>query len=72
MALKTVKAASEDVMQRFAREAQTHGRLQHENIVTAIDSIRTPQGQSFLVMEYVEELTLGELDIRSEFIFWNR
>lgn len=61
VALKTLKSKELDVMARFAREMQTLAKLKHRNIVDAIDCIETPDGQSFLVMEYVEGITLLDL-----------
>lgn len=61
VALKTLKANDPQVMERFYREVQTLSRLRHPNIVEAIDAVRTETGQTFLVMEYVDGLTLEAL-----------
>ena len=56
VALKLVRsaAASDVVQQRFLRERQILGRLQHPNIATVFDGGTTEEGQPYLVMEYVE------------------
>jgi len=45
---------------RFRREMQALGRLDHPNIVRALDA-REVEGTRFLVMEYVDGLDLSEL-----------
>jgi predicted Ser/Thr protein kinase len=45
---------------RFEREAQVMARLAHENIVRVVD-IDSHEGVRFIVMEYVEGTSLGEL-----------
>lgn len=46
---------------RFSREARNASRIQHPNVATVFDFGRTPDGQVYLVMEYVEGRTLGSL-----------
>lgn len=60
VALKTLRTQDPLIMERFAREIRTLALLKHPNIVEAIDCLQTPSGQTFLVMEYVEGLTLEE------------
>lgn len=60
VALKTLRTQDPVVMERFAREIRTLASLKHPNIVEAIDCLQAPSGQTFLVMEYVEGLTLEE------------
>jgi|GEM_PF-1094516 len=48
---------------RFEREMEALGRLNHPNIVQAFDA-REIQGIHFLVMEYIQGLTLSELAAR--------
>lgn len=43
---------------RFLREARAVNRIQHENIIEITDFGETPEGQAFLVMEYVPGETL--------------
>jgi serine/threonine-protein kinase len=66
-ALKTIRvdpdAAPQEVIelkQRFYREAQTAGKLSHPNIVTIYD-VDEQEGISFIVMEYVKGITLGDI-----------
>ena len=56
VALKLVRggAASDVIQQRFQRERQILGRLQHPNIAAIFDGGTTDEGQPYLVMEYVE------------------
>lgn len=44
---------------RFAREARTHARIQHPNLVPVYDYSVTPS-QPYLVMEYISGQTLSE------------
>jgi serine/threonine protein kinase len=53
-------AAEPGVLERFLREAQAAAALDHPNIVRAYD-FRSEGGLHFLVMEYVEGLSLQEL-----------
>lgn len=45
---------------RFEREARAAGRLVHPNIVRVLDCGSLPEGLPFLVMEYVEGITLRQ------------
>src|SRR5215471_2128928 len=45
---------SRQLMQRFLLERQILARLQHPNVAALLDAGATPQGQHYLVMEYVE------------------
>ncbi len=47
-------------VKRFHREMRAHGRLRHPNVVTATDG-GEENGQSYLVMEYVDGLDLGTI-----------
>jgi tRNA A-37 threonylcarbamoyl transferase component Bud32 len=52
--------ATESSVQRFYREARAAGAMEHPNVVRAYDIDREGQW-IFLVMEYIDGLTLGEL-----------
>ncbi|MFQ5748778.1 MAG: tetratricopeptide repeat protein [Planctomycetota bacterium] len=49
---------SGEVRQRFLTERQTLASLNHPNIASLLDGGTTPDGQPFLVMEFVEGLPL--------------
>ena len=64
VAIKTIHALevlpdgeAEEVRQRFTREAQAAGRLQHPGIVTIFD-VGEQGGTYFIAMEYIEGFTL--------------
>lgn len=63
VALKTLKTRDVNVMRRFQREMQTHGKLNHRNIVDAIDCFEFNE-QSFLVMDLVNGISLMDLITR--------
>jgi serine/threonine-protein kinase len=48
-------------VERFFNEARAVGRIQHECIVKVIDLDRMPDGTPFIMMEYVDGVTLAEL-----------
>jgi len=54
-------AASEAVVERFAREAQAGARIQSEHVARVMDAGSTEGGAPFLVMEYLEGCDLEEL-----------
>lgn len=67
VALKTITHSSnlpeeqkKEYAQRFFREAQAAGSLQHPNIVTTYD-MGDDDGTPFIAMEYVEGKSLGKL-----------
>lgn len=53
--------SDEGLTARFLREAKTAVKLRHPNIAEVIDYDVTSQGTAFIVMEYIEGLTLGEV-----------
>jgi eukaryotic-like serine/threonine-protein kinase len=65
VAVKTLRERDPAIMERFFREVQTLSKLKHKNIVEALDCVRTDAHHTFLVMEYLEGVTLESL-IRSE------
>lgn len=54
----------EKKIRRFQQEARTTSRLNHPSIATLYDFGVSPQGQPFLVMEYLEGRSLEELVTR--------
>ncbi len=63
VALKVIArevAGDSTFIERFEREAKTLAKLSHPNIVTIYDFGRTPDGQAYLIMEYVDGINLRE------------
>ncbi|MGA2631437.1 MAG: protein kinase [Terriglobia bacterium] len=54
-------AEMEQYKQRFYREAQTAGQMSHPGIVTIYDVNEDEYGQPYLVMEFIEGMTLDKL-----------
>ena len=50
----------ETAVERFAREAQAAGHIDHPNVCAASDFGQLPDGRYFLVMEYLEGRTLAD------------
>lgn len=59
-----VVAGHEDVIRRFYNEIKAVGRLEHKNIVVAIDSSSPDDKLHYLVMEFIEGLSLDEMVTR--------
>lgn len=59
-------AANPTAVARFAREARTHARIQHPNLVQVYDYTVT-ESQPYLVMEYISGCTLSERLDRGNF-----
>jgi tetratricopeptide (TPR) repeat protein len=57
----------DELLRRFQRERQTLAALDHEYVARLLDGGTTPEGEPYLVMEYVEGLPLdrhcAELDL---------
>jgi eukaryotic-like serine/threonine-protein kinase len=63
VAIKTLHgsvSSRADVVQRFEREAQAAGRIGSDHIVEVLDMGDLPDGTRFMVMEFLEGVTLGE------------
>src|SRR5690606_11463557 len=58
VALKKVASDDPEILKRFAREVELHQRLQHGNIVEAIDCITDEKGETYFVMEFLDGLSL--------------
>jgi eukaryotic-like serine/threonine-protein kinase len=54
-------ASREEVVGRFYREAQAAAAIRHKNIIEVFDVGVSPQGEPFLVMEYLEGESLAGL-----------
>ncbi|MEO6952847.1 MAG: serine/threonine-protein kinase [Polyangia bacterium] len=68
VALKVIRpdlAADEETVMRFFNEARAVTQIGHENIIDVKDFGQTPEGDSFIVMELLEGISLGEL-LRNE------
>lgn len=61
VALKTLNRLEPELTRRFSREADTHCKLKHRNIVSVYDKLALDNGRAFMVMEYVDGITLREL-----------
>lgn len=57
---------------RFKKEAEALSCLNHPNILTVFDFGISTQGQPYLVTDYLEGQTLGELLESSELVPWQR
>ena len=60
VALKVLRVDSDDLRERFLREARLAARLQHPNIVTVYD-VGAHEDQPFIAMEFIAGETLGQL-----------
>jgi serine/threonine-protein kinase len=62
-AIKILKkhVATDEFVHRFEREVQLASQLLHPNTVEIYDFGRTPEGQPYYVMEYLDGVTLAEL-----------
>lgn len=59
-----VASGHQDVIRRFYNEIKAVGRLEHKNIVVAIDSSSPDDKLHYLVMEFIEGLSLDEMVAR--------
>ena len=59
VAIKLLSVHDEALRDRFVQEAQSVGNLAHRNIVTIFD-FGEHEGQAYIVMEYVEGVTLAD------------
>jgi hypothetical protein len=63
VAIKQVKrsGAGDDAIVRFQKEAKVCARLEHKNILTALDFGITNDGNPYLVLDYVDGQNLSEV-----------
>lgn len=61
VAIKLMNRSSDDLRQRFFREARICASLAHRNIVDVYEVGETDQGLPFLVMQYLSGVTLAQL-----------
>ncbi|MBA3500631.1 MAG: serine/threonine protein kinase [Deltaproteobacteria bacterium] len=54
-------AREPELVDRFFAEARAVNLIRHENIVSVIDMAKLPDGRPFIVMEYIEGVTLGRV-----------
>jgi serine/threonine protein kinase len=67
VAVKIIKpefAGDPDVADRFLREARTMARLRHLHSAMIFDAGNLPDGRHFIIMEFVEGMTLSEALVR--------
>jgi serine/threonine protein kinase len=63
VAVKIIKqefAGDRDVADRFLREARTMARLRHAHAAMIFDAGNLPDGRHFIIMEFVEGITLSD------------
>lgn len=56
-----VESGGDSVVQRFYQEVRATGELEHPNLVVAIDSSSPTDDEHFLVMEYVDGVSIDRL-----------
>ena len=59
------KASDSEARQRFIHEAKANAMLSHPNIVT-VHEVGEAEGKAFIVMEYVEGLSLSQYALSEE------
>ncbi len=59
--LHSAVAEKKDVVQRFEREAQAAGRIGSEHIVEVLDLGTLPSNERFMVMEFLDGMSLSRL-----------
>jgi DNA-binding response OmpR family regulator len=66
------QCGQQELLQRFACEAQAAGMLRHPNIVTVYDYSAESRGPVFLVMEYLHGPSLGAVIAAAGKLPWQR
>jgi len=59
VALKVLRASSDDARARLLREARAMAKLQHPNVITVFD-VGSVDGEDFVAMELIDGGTLGD------------
>ncbi|MFN0247580.1 MAG: serine/threonine protein kinase [Kofleriaceae bacterium] len=54
-------ARSPELLERFFAEARSVNLIRHENIVSVLDLARLPDGRPYIVMEFIEGQTIGQI-----------
>ena len=60
VAIKVLSVHSDELRERFAREARSAAALKHSHIVTIYD-VGDDEGRPFLAMEYLDGETMAEV-----------
>jgi serine/threonine-protein kinase len=58
-------ARNPDLLERFFAEARAVNLIRHESIVSVLDMAKLDDGRPYIVMEYIEGQTLGQIVRRS-------
>jgi tRNA A-37 threonylcarbamoyl transferase component Bud32 len=65
-------ASEPNVVESFLREARIAAEIQHDNVIDIFYSGRSPEGQVFLAMEYIEGSTLYAVLAKEGALPWKR
>lgn len=60
-ALRSHLVSNETVFRRLVQEAAAGGKFDHPNLVTITDIVVTPDSQPFLIMDFIDGMSLCEL-----------
>src|SRR6478736_1740675 len=72
-ALKVVRSLTPELARRLLDEARILSRLEHPHIARLLDAGTTPDGQPFLVMEYVNGTPIHRVSgSREDYVRWTR
>jgi len=66
------RAENQDLVERFLQEARIAAEIHHDNVIDIFYSGRSPEGQVFLAMEYLQGTTLFEALDRDGPMRWGR
>ncbi len=72
VAIKVVKSPDDFLLKRFEQEAKAVSCLDHPNVVSIYDFGTTPDGKSYIVMEYLEGRRLSEVIAQVEHLPYDR